>query len=525
MKTKMNITTWLMLSVLLAVFAAGCATPAATATPTEETIIPEEPVETATEVLATEPAAAEETAEPVNPELLEGKWEGTINVAGGILNMAVTFTGAEDGLLASLDISDQGLYGYELANVEFTNPSISFEGFEEMNGKAVWAGELSEDEIITGEFTQLGYTGTFELTKVDMAAAAQATQTALAALTYREEEVSITNQDVTLGGTLSLPEGEGPFPVVILITGSGAQNRDEEILGFKPFGIIADYLATNSGVAVLRYDDRGIGASTGDTASSTSEDFTSDVLAWVEYLKTRPDIDPKAIGLLGHSEGGLIAPMAASQSEDIAFIVLMGGPAQSGEEIIYKQVELIARASGVPEDQITEALAQQRRLFDGLIRGQDWEGAKEELRQQIVDQVNALPEAQKQTLGDLDQYAENAYQQQITSLESPWYRYFVEYDPMPVLEELTTTPVLALFGGLDLQVPADPNADMMKTALEGAGNLDVTVITYPKANHLFQTAITGNPSEYSTLEPVFTEDFLEDIARWLRVEISLINQS
>ncbi|MEM5774204.1 MAG: prolyl oligopeptidase family serine peptidase, partial [Anaerolineaceae bacterium] len=199
------------------------------------------------------------------------------------------------------------------------------------------------------------------------------------------------------------------------------------------------------------------------------------------------------------------------------------GPAQTGEEIIYRQVELISRAGGATEEQITEGLAQQRRLFDGLIRGEDWEGAKEELRQQIVAQLQSLPDAQKQAIGDLEVYAETVYQQQIASLESEWYRYFLAYDPALVLEK-TTTPVLALFGGLDLQVPADPNAEMMKTALERAGNMDVTVITYPEANHLFQKAVTGSPSEYAALKPQFVDGFLEDIAKWLRVEITLIGQ-
>lgn len=519
MKKNTRLTVWLAAAVVLAVLAAGCAAPAAQTpapSPTQEIQPTEAPTATATAtVQATEAVSADSS-------MLDGKWEGSITVAGTNLNMAVYFTSTDDGLSAALDISDQGLYGYELVNVVFDNPAITFEGFEELKAKAVWSGELKKDGTITGEFTQMGYTGTFEVSKVDMSAAAQATQSAVSALAYREEEVSITNQGVTLGGTLSLPKGGGPFPVVVLISGSGAQNRDEEILGFKLFATLADYLASNN-IAVLRYDDRGVGASTGDTASSTSEDFAGDVLAWAAYLKTRTDINPAAIGLLGHSEGGLVAPLAASQSEDIAFMVLMAGPAQTGEEIIYRQVELISRAGGATEEQITEGLAQQRRLFDGLIRGEDWEGAKEELRQQIVAQLQSLPDAQKQALGDLEVYAETVYQQQIASLESEWYRYFLSYDPALVLEK-TTTPVLALFGGLDLQVPADPNAEMMKAALERAGNMDVTVITYPEANHLFQKAVTGNPSEYAALKPQFVDGFLEDIAKWLRVEITLIGQ-
>ncbi|MCE5207582.1 MAG: alpha/beta hydrolase [Chloroflexi bacterium] len=518
MKKKNKIPNCIVGMSLLVVLIAGCAAPAATTpAPTLEnlpTAIPAEPTVAPAEVTPTE-------ATPVQPEPtittgqsdIDGRWEGSLTVAGSSLETIVYFRTEDGTLKASLDIPPQNLFGYSLANVEYDGSRVYFEGLEETGRKAIWDGSLTEDGRISGTFSQAGYTGTFELTP------AKLVETSEEPLPYKEVEVTVQNGDITLGGTLTIPEGEGPFPAIVLISGSGAQNRDEEIYGFKLFGVIADQL-TRNGIAVLRYDDRGVGASTGDLVNATSSDFATDVLAWVDYLKIRQDINPKIIGLLGHSEGGMIAPMVAAQSDDIAFVVLMAGTAMTGEEIVYKQVEMISRASGATEAEIETSLKMQQRVFDGLIRGQDWEGAKAAIHQQIADQVNALPETQKQALGNLDQYIETAYQQQIDALESAWYRYFLEYDPVPVLEQ-TTVPVLALFGGLDMQVPADPNAELMEAALRKAGNMDVTIITYPKANHLFQEAETGSPEEYATLKQEFIPGFLDDLTRWIKVEAVL----
>jgi pimeloyl-ACP methyl ester carboxylesterase len=520
MKNKQKLITFLGQILLLAVLISACAAPASG--PTEPPVEKTEPTATAAVASPAPETAAEETAVPetaaVPVDSIDGTWEGNIDISGQSLGIKVVFTTEAGVLKAKLDIAMQSLYDYDLVNVTFDPPSISFEGFEEVGGKAVWSGELGADGKISGDFEQLGYKGTFELSKVDEAAAAQATQTALEALPYATEEVSIQNGEITLGGTLSIPAGEGPFPAVVLISGSGAQNRDEDIYGFKIFGVIADHL-TREGIAVLRYDDRGVGASTGDIVNATSNDFAGDAVAWVQYLKTRPEINPAAIGLFGHSEGGIVAPLAAQQSEDIAFLVLMAGTAQTGEQITYEQVELLSRATGLSDAEIEENLALQRRIFDGLLRDVDWDGAVEALRQEITDQITALSDAEKAALGDTSQYIDTAVEQQLSTLQSAWYKYFLTYDPLPVLEQ-TTLPVLALFGELDLQVPADPNAALMQNAFEEAENPDATVITYPKANHLFQEAITGNPDEYATLEPGFVDGFLEDITAWIHIAVS-----
>jgi pimeloyl-ACP methyl ester carboxylesterase len=234
----------------------------------------------------------------------------------------------------------------------------------------------------------------------------------------------------------------------------------------------------------------------------------------VNFLLTRPEIDPSKIGLLGHSEGGIIAPMVANQSQDVSMLILMAGTALPGEEIIYQQIEAIARAEGVDEEEIQSGLADQHRVFDALLRDGDWEAVKAELRQEIADQVEALPAATKQSLGDLDTYIDTVYQQQIDTLESAWYLFFLTYDPATALEQVTV-PVLGLFGGLDVQVPADTNAPVMEAALERAGNPDVIITIYPLANHLFQEAVTGGTSEYATLAKDFVPGLLDDMTAWI----------
>ena len=318
-------------------------------------------------------------------------------------------------------------------------------------------------------------------------------------LPYLAEEIEFQNGDLTFAGTLTLPEGDGPFPAFVLISGSGAQDRDENIYGFKIFGILADTL-TRNGIAVLRYDDRGVGGSDGSLEDSTSEDLAGDVLAAVEYLKARPEIDISQIGLLGHSEGGYIAPMVAARSQDVSMIVLLSGPAMPGEEVIYDQLELLSRADGASEEEISQALEDQQAVFEALFAGgEEWENYKLEIHQRIVDQLDALPETQKEALGDLDAYAEIVYQTQISQLESAWYRFFLTYDPAVDLEKVSV-PVLAFYGGLDLQVPAEENKALLEEALASGGNTQVTTIVIPEANHLYQKAVTGSSSEYPSLE-------------------------
>lgn len=328
---------------------------------------------------------------------------------------------------------------------------------------------------------------------------------------YRAEEVSFENGNLHFAGTLTLPEGTGPFPGVVLITGSGPQDRDEVVAGFAVFRVLSDHL-TRQGIAVLRYDDRGVGGSTGSVSSSTTSDFAGDALAALARLSEHPDVEPGRVGLVGHSEGAIVAPLAASRSDAVRFAVLLAGSTVPGTEILYVQSAAIQRASGVPEDRIEWNTGFQRRLFAALEAGEDLEAYRDELGAAIREGIETLPEEQRGAISDVEAYVQTQIDGQINRVETPWFRHFLTYDPAEGLRG-TQVPVLALFGGLDLQVLVDQNRPPLEKAL--AGNPDVTVQVLPRANHLFQAATTGSPAEYALLEKRFVAGFLETISDWI----------
>ncbi len=439
-----------------------------------------------------------------------GRWDGAIVVLGSELGMSVEFTMGDSGLTATMDIPQQSAKGLPLRQVRYAAPTVHFELLGGP-GLAVFEGTLAGDSI-TGSFTQSGVTGTFYLRP---AGAAQVDEPPPAAepVPYVEEEVTFANGDVTLAGTLTIPEGVGPFPAVVLITGSGAQNRDEEIFGLRPFRWIADYL-TRHGIAVLRYDDRGVGGSTGAIQAATSEDFAQDALAGVSLLATRRDIRADAIGLVGHSEGGIVAPMAAVRSPSVAFIVLLAGTAVTGEQILYAQGDRILRANGATAEQLRIQREVQEMLFRAVRTGEGWDEAQRVVEEQARAAIAQMPEAQRNAIADVDTFVKTRAQQQLIAVRLPWFRFFLDFDPTTVLEKVDV-PVLALFGEKDLQVPPDVNVEPMRAALARAPTNDFTIEVIPGANHLFQEAVTGSPSEYATLKKEFVPGFLELMANWI----------
>jgi pimeloyl-ACP methyl ester carboxylesterase len=325
---------------------------------------------------------------------------------------------------------------------------------------------------------------------------------------YRQEQVKFENSTdhVTLAGTLTIPEGSGPWPAMVLISGSGAQDRDETILGHKPFLIIADWL-TRKGIAVLRYDDRGTGESTGNFAIATSEDFSRDAMAAIDFLKLRTDIRKNRIGLIGHSEGGMIAPMVATRSADVAMIVLLAGTGVDGARITLSQTRAMSAAAMTPPlimdavDSFMEQILEHVKTSDSPIPDELVEQAFEKATAKIDNPaVRAMVEPVKTQLG---------------LMESPWFRYFARFDPAPVLGKVEC-PVLALNGKKDMQVLADLNIDAIERALIAGGNQDFEVHKLDNLNHLFQeTSGSGLPGEYGTIEQTFSPAALELIASWI----------
>lgn len=448
------------------------------------------------------------TANLLSQTHIHGTWRGAITILGTDLTIIVTFNEAGDTVSATIDIPQQGAAHLPLTNVRFDGELVYFE-LPAGPGLAVFDGMLRDDEI-AGIFTQAGIRGTFSMRKTE-------TQEGVVAyeppLPYREENVYMYNEDVRLGCTLTLPFEEGIYPAVILITGSGAQDRDETIFGFKPFRILAQHL-TATGIAVLRCDDRGVGESTGSVSESTSEELAEDVNVMFRSLQRRDDIDPRRIGLLGHSEGGMIAAMVAARQEDISFVISVAGPAVPGIDILKAQTTLIFKAMGM-SDELTH---QQLKLFDlvysAVKTGKGWDKIESFLRELTAMQLREMTEEQRHAVGDTDLYLEQQTRMGMATFKTRWYQFFIQHNPAENWRRVRQ-PVLALFGELDLQVPPGINKEALKESLEYAGNADYTIEVIRGANHLFQKAYTGLPTEYPHLEKEFIDGFLHTIAAWL----------
>jgi pimeloyl-ACP methyl ester carboxylesterase len=441
---------------------------------------------------------------------LTGRWDGAIHIMGQVLTIAVHLESGAAGLSAKIDIPQQGAHGLPLSNVRYEPPHVHFE-LPAGPGLAVFDGQARGDSI-AGDFTQAGMTGTFALARG--AASPPASLPESEPPPYVEEEVTFAHGAITLAGTLTMPRTGGPHPAVVMITGSGPQNRDEEIFGFRPFRIIADHL-TRNGIAVLRYDDRGVGGSTGSVSQATTQEFAEDALAGVELLTQRAEIDSRRIGLVGHSEGGIVAPLAATISDDVAFLVLLAGTAVTGEAILYAQGELINRAAGASDAAVERQRRFQRLSFDVVRADSGWDQLEAELRRQTREAVDSMTPQERAAIADLDAFLDTRVNAAIQSIKSPWFRYFLDYDPVPALRKVRV-PVLAVFGEFDLQVPPSVNQEPMAQALEEAGNRDYTIRVLPKANHLFLSTETGSPSEYATMEKSFVPGFLDLMTQWIQ---------
>ena len=441
---------------------------------------------------------------------IEGIWEGNLKIFGTELRIMCKISKSPDGTLtATLDSPDQGVTGIPVEKVIVKDNDLYME-INSLGG--IFEGKISSDFLtIEGQWKQSGQTLPLTVKRVDKAVEMLRPQEPKKPYPYIEEEVVYENKEaeITLKGTLTLPPGKSSPPVVLLITGSGPQDRNEAIAGHRPFLILADYL-TRQGIAVLRVDDRGVGESTGDFSQATSEDFASDVLAGVEYLKTCKEIDPNKIGLIGHSEGGIIAPMVAAKSSDVAFIVLMAGTGLTGEEILYLQGVLISRAMGVSEEDIIKNRQFNEKIFSLIKEGNDEKTIEEKLRQMFMEDWEKMSDEKKEQIGDPGVFLKV----QLQSLLSPWFKFFLTYDPKPTLSKVKC-PVLAINGEKDLQVPPKENLSAIKDALVAGGNKNFTIKELPGLNHLFQTAQIGVPAEYAKIEETISPEVLKIISDWI----------
>ncbi len=435
---------------------------------------------------------------PAKPSDIDGTWMGSLDTGTVKLRVVFHITNTEDGLMATMDSPDQGMKGLPVTSVKRDAASLKIEA---KNIGGTFEGKISADlQSIDGTWSQGGGTLPLALkrTKDQAELEIKHPQVPVKPYPYRDEEVSYENkvQNVTLAATFTVPEGKGPFPGVLLITGSGPQDRDESLLGQKPFLILSDYL-TRHGIAVLRADDRGVGKSTGVFANATTADFSTDVEAGVAYLKTRAEVDPHKIGLIGHSEGGVIAPMVAARNKDVAFIVMMAGTGVPGDEVLPAQSEAIEVATGKTAAEAAQDAVKERAMLKLVETEKDRAVLEKELREKMAGTV---PEAQ---IG-----------MQINQITSPWFRYFLTYDPATALRKVTC-PALAINGSLDKQVLPDQNLPAIRKALAESGNKHFEVDELPGLNHLFQTAKTGSPAEYAQIEETMSPVALEKMAGWI----------
>lgn len=440
-------------------------------------------------------------------------WKGTMHAGPKEYDFQIrVFRDADNKLHGKLDSFSEHLGDL---GIELDSKAEDTFAFTLPLTKASFEGKFNADRNrIDGKWRQSG--GEFDLSfdKVDLAETRSVTppkrpQNPKQPLPYRQQEIQFENaaDKVTLSGTLTLPEAKGKYAAAILISGSGGQDRDESLLDHKPFLVLSDHL-TRAGFAVLRYDDRGIGKSSGDHASADSRDFARDAGAAIDFLKQQDEIDARKIGLIGHSEGGLIAPIVATTRDDVAFIVMLAGTGVTGREIVLNQTELIEKADGTKPEISNFNREFLLAVLDAIESGKPEDEIKVALRARFNELRQKLPaDLQSEITGAVFETA-------IVPTLSPWFRFFLSYDPRPALSKVRC-PVLALNGSLDLQVDPKLNLPEIRTALASSGNRDVEVVELAGLNHLFQPAKTGSPSEYRAIETTMSTDALAAVSDWL----------
>ncbi len=439
-----------------------------------------------------------------------GSWYGSASIQGVKLRIVFHIEKVNDGYSATMDSPDQGVKGIAVTSVRYENDSLNMLikniGFS-------YSG-LVKNGSIEGKALQNGMELPLVLMQEEQKL--QRPQEPNLPYPYISEEISFKNDpaNITLAGTLTLPKKDGSFAAVVLINGSGPQNRDSEILGHKPFLVLADYL-TKNGIAVLRFDERGVGKSEGNYGLSTSKDFAADVEAAVSYLKTRSEIQKEQIGLIGHSEGGMIAPMvAADKANNIRFVVLMAGPGLPISEMLLLQTEALMKASGMNESQVQLNNNLNKQAYSLIKNVQSQENLRKDLQELFGNFYD-------QNVGGTNSTSERRNKfvhQQMQSILSPWFQYFIKYNPHENLAKVTC-PVLALNGTKDLQVTSEENLAGIEKSLKAGNNTQFTIKKLTGLNHLFQECKTCTVEEYAEIEQTLDPILLNEVSEWILQQV------
>lgn len=437
-----------------------------------------------------------------------GNWNGELDLPGQKLEIIFKIAAVSKGEFSgTMDVPKQGAKDIPVSAVIVNADSLQLK-VDIIRGS--FSGVFQNDSTIEGKWKQNGGEFPLILSKTDKVTELLRPQTPQKPFPYIIENVEYVNKKsgFKLSGTLTLPPTTKDCPAVILISGSGAQDRDETIFEHKPFWVIADYL-TRHGIAVLRVDDRGVGGSEGNINNATSKDFAGDVQAGVDFLRNRKDISKSQIGLIGHSEGGIIAPIVANNSKDVSYLILLAGPGVTGEQILYEQGELLNKAAGLTDEQTRQNKKLQEAIFNILLTEKD--PAKQ------LDRLQKTYTNGRYFMMNDDQ--KNAVNAAINGINTPWFKFFLSYDPYPALTKIKC-PVLALIGEKDLQVPAKTNLAAIEKALNEGGNTNFKTMELQGLNHLFQKCETGSVSEYAQIEETINPEVLKIIKDWIRGVIS-----
>jgi len=440
---------------------------------------------------------------------IKGSWSGALKVNSVELTLVINIIVDEkENFVVTIDSPDQNVKGIETDKVRVTRDSLIVHSKKLMGS---YQGAFEDNfSMLKGTWKQSGMTFPLDLHHSFEKYSVNRPQEPKPPYPYLEKEVIVKNDiaKIELAGTLTIPDKGGPFPTVILITGSGPQDRNEELMGHKPFLVLADYL-TRKGIAVLRCDDRGMGKSTGKFSTATTLDFATDVSAAIDFLKTRKEIDTTRIGLAGHSEGGLIAPIVASERKDVAFIILLAGPGLTGEKILLMQSAIFNKNAGLNEKELSDDNLLRTKIYNAILKNPDNDKAAIKVKDLIHSAKKKNPGGKG--LLQLDDNQADLFIQQCTTT---WFRTFLVLDPVDYLSKVHC-PLLALNGSLDVQVPAKENLEAIEKALIFGGNSGYSIEEIPGANHLFQQAKTGNIDEYGKIEQTMSPEVLEKIASWI----------
>ena len=428
---------------------------------------------------------------------IEGYWKGEMNVGVQKLETAFDIKAVENGYAATFDVPAQGAYDIPVDETTFQDGHLQLT----MSALGARYSGTLKDNVIEGEFTQNGMTFPLNLARSEMKEQKKTRpQDPQPPFHYQIEEVTFVNEKEgnTLAGTLTIPEGEGPFPAMVLVSGSGQQNRDEELMNHRPFWVIADYCARH-GIAVLRYDDRGVGGSDGEVKNATSMDFSYDAEAAFDYLRNRKEINATKVGILGHSEGGVINFMVSARRPEVAFLVSLAGPSVNGIEVLKEQQAAILRASGMSEEMVQFNGKANAQMFDIIETSNDRAEADTLLRQLLKGWG----------------YNEELTEQTVGQMASPWMYYFLRYDPTDAIVK-TNCPALLLNGTKDLQVIASQNLPGYEKIIAEHGKTNLTLRELPDLNHLFQHCETGSPNEYFEIEETISPEVLEMVVGFVK---------